>query len=165
MAAKNTAIANALSNAGISGNIDITALDVSKLDMGELLALMEKVNGESQKRNEEIKKEFQDYINSEIVKLTDRVIKKYGKEMYFVIQVSFVKEEIKETTNSAEKVANKFINPDNSKELWTGRGMPPKWVSKYIETHKITLEEFKTAKEKPWVIKEETQKPETQSQE
>ena len=39
------------------------------------------------------------------------------------------------------KVAPKYRNPANSKEIWSGRGMPPRWMAALIKKGK-KLEDF-----------------------
>lgn len=151
----NTQMADKMKEAGIT-NLDINNLDVSKLDMSSLLALMEKVKGESQKRDEEIKKEFQEFSISEVSKLQDRIQKKYPG-LYINIEVSFEekKPESHESNTQGEKVPFKWFNPNNPQDKWTGRGMSPKWVSAILEKEGISLETFK--KDERFIIKTESQ--------
>lgn len=151
--AKNTAIADAMNNAVTEKNIDLTAIDITKLDMGQILALQAKLAEEHGKRNEEIKKNMEEYINKEIESLRKRIITKFGDSMYFNISVSYHNTEIKESNTTIEKVPFKWFNPSNPQERWTGRGMSPKWVSQILEKEKINLETFK--KDSRFLIPEE----------
>ena len=40
-------------------------------------------------------------------------------------------------------VAPKYLNPNNSKEAWSGRGRAPRWVNNICAKEKIDLKSFK----------------------
>jgi DNA-binding protein H-NS len=94
-------------------------MQLDHLSLNELQVLSARAAQEIEKRRSQVRKEGLEKIKS--------IVAEYG----------FTPDEIKSLigsrlTANRGKVAPKYRDPNNSENMWTGRGRKPKWVGEFL---------------------------------
>lgn len=101
-----------------SNALDELSKTLKSLSLDEMTALMEK-------------------LQEEIIKKEEQHTKQKIAEIYNIAASIGMTVEIHPQSGVGKKVSPKYINPDNPREKWSGRGNEPRWLAAKIkEGHK-----------------------------
>src|SRR6266404_151496 len=103
-------------------------IDLSQLDHHELQNLRKELDGEFKKRQSTIIKDARREIRA--------IEQKYGA----TIEQILVGKKSEISTENKKTVEPKYRNPENSEQVWTGRGKKPTWYEQAIQTGKTEEE-------------------------
>ena len=115
---------------------DITKLAVEDLiekPLKDLLVLQERLNAAIERKKTTEK--------TDLAKQLRELARANGFELEDLVAVN-VKKDRKPRENSGQKAEPKYRNPNNSEQMWSGRGLKPKWLQQLIDGG-ASLESFK----------------------
>ena len=115
---------------------DITKFAVEDLiekPLKDLLVLQERLNAAVERKKSTERVDFAKHLRE--------LAKANGFELEDLAAIK-VKKDRKPRENSDQKAEPKFRNPNNSEQMWSGRGLKPKWLQQLIDGG-ASLESFK----------------------